>query len=144
MRAVCTWERASPTCRACSPGSRSSFRCRVTGERILVLAPVGRDGQLAERALRAGGLEALACVDVDQLCERIAEGAGAAVLSEELGRQPPWSDLPLIIFGSRETSGEHAANVTLLDRPARVRTLLSAVRAALRARRRQYQVRDLL
>ena len=129
----------------------------MTGERILVLAPVGRDGQLAERALRAGGLEALACVDVDQLCERIAEGAGAAVLteealfpaaaarlSEELGRQPPWSDLPLIIFGSRETSGEHAANVTLLDRPARVRTLLSAVRAALRARRRQYQVRDLL
>jgi len=129
----------------------------VTGERILVLAPVGRDGQLAERALRAGGLEALACADVVQLCERIAEGAGAAVLteealfpaaatrlSEELGRQPPWSDLPLIIFGSRETSGEHAANVTLLDRPARVRTLLSAVRAALRARRRQYQVRDLL
>jgi len=129
----------------------------VTGERILVLAPVGRDGQLAERALRAGGLEALACFDIAQLCERIAEGAGAAVLteealfpaaagrlSEELGRQPPWSDLPLIIFGSRETSGEHAANVTLLDRPARVRTLLSAVRAALRARRRQYQVRDLL
>jgi len=129
----------------------------VTGERILVLAPLGRDGQLAERALRADGLEALACLDVGQLCERIAEGAGAAMLteealfpaaatrlSEELGRQPPWSDLPLIIFGSRETSGGHAANVTLLDRPVRVRTHLSAVRAALRARRRQYQVRDLL
>ena len=129
----------------------------MTSERILVLAPVGRDGQLAERALRGGGLEALACADIEQLCERIGEGAGAAVLteealfpgaatrlSEELGRQPPWSDLPLIIFGSRETSGAQAGNVTLLDRPARVRTLLSAVRAALRARHRQYQVRDLL
>ena len=76
----------------------------MTGERILVLAPVGRDSQLAERALRSGGLEALACADIEQLCERIGEGAGAAVLteealfpgaaarlSEELGRQPPWS-----------------------------------------------------
>src|SRR5690606_27151076 len=36
------------------------------------------------------------------------------------------------------------ANVTLLERPVRVLTLLSAVQSALRARRKQYEVRDLL
>jgi signal transduction histidine kinase/CheY-like chemotaxis protein len=129
----------------------------VKGERILILAPVGRDGQLAERALREGGLEAFACQSAEQLCAGIEDAAGAAVLTEEaldpvsgprllqtLARQPPWSDLPLIIFGTRETGLGSVANVTLLDRPVKVRTLLSAASAALRARRHQYQVRDLL
>ncbi len=129
----------------------------MTGERILVLAPFGRDGALAEQALGAGGLEARACRDIEDLCREIAAGAGAAVLTEEalfpaaaarleaaLAEQPPWSDLPLIVFGKGESSIGHAANVTLLDRPVRIRTLLSAARAALRARRRQYQARDLL
>jgi len=129
----------------------------VSGERILVLAPFGRDGALAEQALTSGGLPAQACADIKELCREIAAGAGAAVLAEEalfpaaaarlqalLAEQPPWSDLPLIIFGKGESSIGQAANVTLLDRPVRIRTLLSAARAALRARRRQYQVRDLL
>jgi signal transduction histidine kinase/CheY-like chemotaxis protein len=129
----------------------------VKGERILVLAPLGRDGALAEQALGGGGLTARACTDIDDLCREIAAGAGAAVLTEEalspaaaarleatLAEQPPWSDLPLIIFGKSELSIGHAANVTLLDRPVRIRTLLSAARTALRARRRQYQARDLL
>ena len=129
----------------------------MNGERILILAPVGRDGQLAQRALRERSLDAHACRSVEELCAGIEESAGAALLTEEaldpasatrllqtLQRQPPWSDLPLIIFGSRETALGSLANVTLLDRPVRVRTLLSATSAALRARRRQYQVRDLL
>ncbi|MBI1734297.1 MAG: response regulator [Candidatus Rokubacteria bacterium] len=37
---------------------------------------------------------------------------------------------------------EAMGNVTLLERPVRVVTLLSAVHSALRARRRQYEVRD--
>ena len=127
----------------------------MSGERILVLAPFGRDGALAEQALTGGGLPAQACADIEELCREIAAGAGAAVLAEEalfpaaaarlqalLAEQPPWSDFPLIIFGKGESSIGQAANVTLLDRPVRIRTLLSAARAALRARRRQYQVRD--
>jgi hypothetical protein len=35
-------------------------------------------------------------------------------------------------------------NVTLLDRPASTRTLLSAIEAALRSRSKQYQMRDQL
>jgi signal transduction histidine kinase/CheY-like chemotaxis protein len=68
-----------------------------------------------------------------------------------LGKQGPWSDLPLIVF----TRGERASgsvlealgplgNATILERPVRVSTLVSAVQAGMRARRRQYEVRDLL
>ncbi len=39
---------------------------------------------------------------------------------------------------------EHLHSVTFLDRPVRVAALVSTVRAALQARSRQYQVRDLL
>jgi FixJ family two-component response regulator len=35
-----------------------------------------------------------------------------------------------------------AGNVTLIERPVRLMTLMSAVRSALRARQRQYDVRE--
>jgi signal transduction histidine kinase/CheY-like chemotaxis protein len=102
-------------------------------------------------------MNAHACVDVPDLCGQIADGAGAALVTEEalaspavaelvavLDRQPLWSDFPLVVFGAGETSLARVANVTLLDRPVRIRTLVSAMRSALRARRRQYQSRDLL
>src|SRR4029079_8255384 len=67
--------------------------------------------------------------------------------------QPLCADIPLIIFVSRpsaeltvrsfEALGARA-NVTLIERPGRVQTMISAAEAALRARRRQYEVRDLL
>ncbi|HET8774035.1 MAG TPA: hypothetical protein VFP80_09600, partial [Thermoanaerobaculia bacterium] len=104
--------------------------------------------------------------DVAALCHGIEEGCGAALLTEEaldayamrclraeLDKQPPWSDLPLLIFTSRPTAelavrsfeqlGTHA-NITLIERPIRVKTMTSAARAALRARWRQYEVRDLV
>ena len=59
-----------------------------------------------------------------------------------------WSDLPVLVLTRRApTPPEVGAavrtlgNVTLLERPLRVATLLSAVRTALRARERQYQIR---
>lgn len=126
-------------------------------QRILILAPLGRDGPLAERVIREAGLAAQTCASMEQLCKEIGEGAAAALLTEEvlavpqardfvslLERQPPWSDLPVIVFGTMDAALGRSANVTLLDRPVRIRTLVSAVRAALRARDRQYQSRDLL
>ena len=70
-------------------------------------------------------------------------------LSAALGGQPAWSDVPLVVLTregaeARQASFRESANVTLVERPVRMRTLLSVVRAALRARRRQYEVRDLL
>src|SRR5687768_1840850 len=83
-------------------------------EVVLVLAPTGRDTPLtcailAERA----GVTCESCRDVPDLCDRIAAGAGAAVIAEEaldagstrrladvLAAQLPWSDLPLLILSN--------------------------------------------
>jgi signal transduction histidine kinase/ActR/RegA family two-component response regulator len=134
------------------------------GERVLVLTPLGRDAALACKVLAEEGISAYACRDMNDLCQELQADAGAALLTEEvlnapglkgllktLGRQEIWSDLPLILF----TSSEEAArffleaigprlNVTILARPINIAILISVLRSALRARRRQYQMRDLL
>jgi signal transduction histidine kinase/ActR/RegA family two-component response regulator len=133
-------------------------------ERVLVLAPTGRDALLACELLTQAGLDSLACSDETELCRGIEEGAAVAVLAEEalhpwtvhsllgaLSRQGPWSDLPLIVFTRGQRSSESVlealgplGNATILERPVRVSTLVSAVKAGMRARHRQYEVRDLL
>ena len=132
--------------------------------RVLVLAPVGRDATLVQRTLQEAGIACSACRSFETLRLEMEDGAGAIVVTEDvlskeavaelgdlLGSQLPWSDLPLLIFsagreqrrGSLEELKTRTA-FTLLDRPTRKRTLISAVHSALRARRRQYEVRDLL
>ena len=133
-------------------------------ERILVLAPTGRDGAIACQVLGGAGLSCAACADAGALWREIDAGAGTVILAEEalsgwlvqtlldlLGRQEPWSDLPLIIIVDGGDASEKAletlaprSNATILERPVRINTLVSAVQASLRARRRQYEVRDLL
>jgi len=134
-------------------------------ERVLVVAPVGRDSEVAALILRERGLEAMRCDDLRAACVAAREGAGVLVVAEEamtlpqfdelaalLEGQPPWSDLPLVVL-ARERQDEGATpppralqrfNVTILERPLAVRTLVAAVHVALRARRRQYEVRSLL
>jgi signal transduction histidine kinase len=83
-------------------------------------------------------------------------------LADVLDRQPSWSDLPMVLLarspseaGDRRWVGSTNAgavserlmlrgSVTVLDRPVRVATLVSAVRAALRARARQLEVFGLI
>src|SRR6202012_1787718 len=73
------------------------------------------------------------------------------ILRELLSRQPAWSDIPIIVVAAR-AGVERALNhivgdfngVSVLHRPLSLDTLISTVDAALRARRRQYQVRDML
>ena len=132
--------------------------------RVLVLAPVGRDAALVVRTLREAGIPCRACPHLMALRLEMQEGAGAVVVTEDVLRpdavtqlgelfteQLPWSDLPLLIFSAGRESPAGSleelkkfASYTLLDRPTRKGTLISAVLTALRARRRQYQVRDLL
>ncbi len=133
---------------------------------VLVLAPVGRDAELAGRALAAAGIEPRVCPDPEALVACLQAGAGAAVLTEEaltlalvarlaeqFEHQPQWSDLPLVLLLSREHLSSRAGgldplgrrpNLVLLERPTSGRVLVAAVKAAIAARQRQYQVRDLL
>jgi PAS domain S-box-containing protein len=123
---------------------------------------------LAADALAQSGIESQICGSLVDLCGRIGEGAAAVLLAEEalsaaqlpellkaLRAQPAWSDLPLLILTSATHQDDAASveilklfgpsgNVTLLERPLRSVILVSTVQVALRARRRQYEVRDLL
>ncbi|HEX8367857.1 MAG TPA: ATP-binding protein [Pyrinomonadaceae bacterium] len=136
-------------------------------ERILVLAPTGRDGELTARFLGEAGLTFRICGSLGELCREISTDAGAVFLTGEaleaetvsiltytLHRQPPWSDIPIIVLTSgggenpanADTLAElsEAGNVTLIERPVRLMTLSSAIKSALRARRKQYEARDFL
>jgi signal transduction histidine kinase len=127
---------------------------------VLVWAPRGRDATLAAQLLQRGGHTAIAVDDPEQIAELVSR-AGCAVVTEEalqpafrnllseaLAAQPAWSDFPMILFAPRGSGSVEAlraasvlGNVTVLERPVQTRTLLSAVSAALRGRRRQYEAR---
>jgi signal transduction histidine kinase len=131
---------------------------------VLIFAPLGRDAELLRDALATADIEALAVREAGSFQEGLARGAGAILLTQEAVRsarpalasflpgQPEWSDLPLVLLlspaaaraGHLRTDLLLAANATVLERPVRIPTLLSVVRAALRARARQHEVRDLL
>jgi hypothetical protein len=78
----------------------------LNSERVLVLAPTGRDGAAASSLLEQAGMLCKACFDIDELQRELAAGAGAALVTEEgfigadlrllfdwVAKQPPWSDL---------------------------------------------------
>jgi signal transduction histidine kinase len=80
--------------------------------------------------------------------ESIAAGDTSA-LTETLDRQSAWSDLPIVLLCGTGADPRLVAwalevlgNVTILERPVRVTTLVSTLRAACRARRRQYELRE--
>jgi signal transduction histidine kinase/ActR/RegA family two-component response regulator len=125
-----------------------------SSEQILIVAPRGRDGELIRLLLEKNGLSAELIASIDALAPAV-ETAGCAVVTQEalradaaaavtaaLAKQPPWCDFPIIVLTSagRRVTGE-LGNVTMLERPIGPDTLLASVRAALRARRRQYEAR---
>jgi len=133
-------------------------------QRVLILAPAGRDSAAARSILSRAGIETMICTSAATLCREVEAGAGSLLIGEEalglpstraladaLGRQPTWSDLPILLLtGPGPDSATATAavaqlgNVTLLERPVRVATLVGAVRVALRGRQRQYGLRDRL
>jgi signal transduction histidine kinase len=132
-------------------------------DRALILAPRGRDAQVAAGMLRETGVGTLICADIAALVAAAADGAAFAVVTEEalrtadlrpfatwLAQQPEWSDFPFILLTERgglernPAAGrflETLGNVTFLERPFHPTTLVSIARAALRARHRQYDAR---
>ena len=56
----------------------------ANSERILILAPRGRDAEVASQLLQEAGWPTLVCPDVTRLSEEIAKGAGCAVVVEDV------------------------------------------------------------
>jgi len=138
---------------------------------VLILAPLGRDAELAASVLHSSRIVSKPCQSLSELSECLgAEGnsvgalllteealaspADCAILTEWLEHQEPWSDLPIVFFTRPgrptrvterrlEVLGPRGA-VIVLERPVRRAALLGALRVALQSRQRQYQVRDLL
>jgi len=130
-------------------------------ERVLILAPRGRDSQVITRLLVDQGRRAHVCNDIEALSVELSIGAGTALITEEALRdgdsepltrwlrdQPAWSDFPFILLAAKQLTPRSAAaqatvadlgNVVILERPISAQTLTSAVDSALRARRRQYE-----
>ncbi len=146
-------------------GVQAQDQARVENrdERVLIFAPIGRDGALMARALKDYGIESFLCMDPVSICRELDAGAGMMLLTVEalnemdlqglsavIAEQPPWSDIPIVLLSGgmvspdMEESITMLGNITVLERPVRMPSLLAAVRAALRGRRRQYQIRDLL
>ena len=135
-------------------------------ERVIIMAPVGQDAAAMATLLDTQGFETQICHGLDGYSRQIIDSAGALLLTEEalesaqgsllldlLKGQPPWSELPLIILtsggesrwaGLLNLAATAAGSVTLLERPISTLTLMRSVQVALRSRRRQYQVRDLV
>jgi signal transduction histidine kinase len=130
-------------------------------DRVLLLSPTARDAATARAILEEAGLSCRPCGSLAEVCGEIPRGAGVVVVPEEavlrggteplaaaLRGQPPWSDLPVLVLTAAGRTSDarlrrvlELDGVTLLKRPLDVAEFLSAVRAALRDRRRQYQAR---
>jgi len=145
----------------------SAMAAEKSGLPVVVLLPKNREQILATAALTRANIRTEVCEQLDQLDRQIGDQTGAVLFAEEalagaqvspflkrLRAQPQWSDLPLLVLTSgSEADDQHhrildlfgpKANVTFVARPFRGLTLVSAVQAALRARRHQFAVRDLI
>jgi hypothetical protein len=91
-------------------------------ERVLVLAPTGRDSALVSGNLEREGAPCAACANVEDLAAKMEQGARMALFAEEalvgvsmqtriraLERQPSWSDFPLLFL---TTNGRESSDTT--------------------------------
>ncbi|ALM86989.1 histidine kinase [Bordetella sp. N] len=135
--------------------------------RVLVHAPIGRDGPATASVLRRAGLDVQVCASIDEVLARADEGVSTLCVAEEglfgehlqamaawVACQPAWSDVPFVVLTShlrqpavevwRQKMLAALRNVSLLERPVHGITLTSTVQTAVRARARQYEIRALL
>ncbi|WP_152732190.1 ATP-binding protein [Stutzerimonas stutzeri] len=112
-------------------------------------------------------MRAAICHSVEEVLQRAETDADAVFIAEEglfghdlenlagwVDRQPAWSDFPFVVLTSKHQPPAVAAwrqrmvlalrNVSLLERPVHSITLTSALKASVRGRQRQYEVRALL
>lgn len=130
--------------------------------RVVIHSPTGKDARLIAQVLEKNSIECIIC-DARSVTNVLSIGGGALIVADEaltpefirslrqyLNSQATWSDLPILILTSRShyaseisTLYPELGNVTLLERPVKSLTLVSAAASALRARGRQYEIREI-
>lgn len=135
---------------------------------LLLLAPTEATTDVAT-VLRGAGFSCVSVSSLEDLVEALQNGAGVLVVDEAriteratrlmataMAQREPWSNLPIVVLTSGSPTAIErldrlnlfgpatSSNVTILERPVNATTLTTLIHSALRARRRQYEVRDLL
>jgi two-component system, sensor histidine kinase len=138
------------------------LQAEAASDRVLVLMPTARDAERTSQLLQETGMSPSVCSDIGSVCRELRAGAGAllmtdeAILGDSAGQlaevmrdQPPWSAVPVVVVASEgagqqleRRTGDWMRGLIVVERPVRVRTLLSVVLSALRGRRDQYRIRD--
>ena len=133
--------------------------------RFLVVAPVGRDGELICGLLNRAGYRAERVLHVREaatvdsalllgliLTDEALLRGGIEAFRKMINAQPVCSELPSILLTSSAAESSYTAvasrarmeirSLILLDRPVRKEMLLSAIQVAHNSRQKQLQVRD--
>jgi signal transduction histidine kinase len=133
--------------------------------RVVIVAPIGRDAELLAATASQLNVTTVIASGVEEIIRVLQEGAGCLIIAEEAltphavealrawsMAQPVWSDLPFVVLISsgrpthesrrRAQDLQVLGNVTFVERPVRPETMESYIRAGLRARMRQYEVRS--
>jgi signal transduction histidine kinase len=152
------------------PSARSSSSSSASvEERILLLAATPERADRLAALLRGMYDRVASFTALPALTEALEEGAGTLIVEEDaitkravrllssaMAQRAAWSNLPIVILTTGEPDAIErldrldlfgpatASNITILERPVHEVTLATVVQSALRARRRQYEVRDLM
>jgi signal transduction histidine kinase/ActR/RegA family two-component response regulator len=130
--------------------------------RVLIYAPAGQDAPLAAKVMAMAAIDSHVCETLAELAEQMELGVGAVLtveealsagayqlLQERVAHQPDWSDLPIVLLTHRGADSAAVSqavaglgNLNLMERPVRTITLITALHSTLRARNKQYQVRE--
>jgi len=131
---------------------------------VVVYAPQGRDAEVAARVLCDAGIfaqpaENLTHAHLNETCgtlllsEQSLQDSVCQLILDASRNQTIWSDLPIVILSNERVMSSrnmyleslyNACNVTIIQKPVPMISLITTIRSALRARHRQRQVADLL
>lgn len=127
--------------------------------RVLLWVTTKRDAEITRRLFDEVGLDACSCESLSVLESELKRGAAAVLLTEEAISpsglpgliqllEPRAFDLPTVLMTRGSTHSEVAAsffsalpNLTILERPAPVGSIVSAVQSAVRMNARQRETR---
>jgi PAS domain S-box-containing protein len=136
------------------------------GRRLLVCAPFGRDAASVAQLLAKQAYEVVVCADIAAVATSLDDRVGAILVTEEalagdletlraaLAAQPAWSDVPFVLLKAQRSTRtpvgmpipsrllDVVTNTVVLERPLGVASLVSAIASALRARHKQFDMRD--